>query len=79
MKKFKDIKNPEFIIKMAKEWHDLWAEVEVDDQDSFCDFVVEEWCKCWASLLDSLNLDKKQKEEILTIWCENIWKIIAEL
>ena len=79
MKKFKDIKNPEFSIKMAKKWKDLWAEVEVNDQNSFCEFVVWEWCECWASLLDTMELDKETKEKILTFWCENIWKIISEL
>lgn len=79
MKKFKDIKNPEFTIMMAKKWKDLWAKVEIDDQDAFCEFVVEEWCKWWASLLDAMELDKGTKEKVLTLWCENIWKIIAEL
>lgn len=79
MKKFREIKDPEFIIKVAKKWIDMWAEVHISDEDTFVEFVVENWCEWWASLLDSMGLDKDTKETILTGRCQNIWKIIAEL
>ena len=79
MKKYREINDPEFSIKVAKKWEDMAAEVHITDDNAFAEFVVDGWCEWWASLLNSLDLDKKKKEEILTIWCENIWKIIAEL
>ena len=79
MKKYREIKDPEFIIKVAKKWEDMWAEVHISNEDAFVEFVVDNWCEWWASLLDSMELDKEMKETILTWWCQNIWKIIAEL